>query len=56
MQIIRANNILILGRSIVQELNGVTLYAEKMYPTNLKKKKKKTLWPLFMDGVQLPQG
>ena len=20
------------------------------------KKKKKTLWPLFMDGVQLPQG
>ena len=21
-----------------------------------KKKKKKTLWPLFMDGVQLPQG
>ena len=22
----------------------------------LKLKKKKTLWPLFMDGVQLPQG
>ena len=22
----------------------------------LSKKKKKTLWPLFMDGVQLPQG
>ena len=21
-----------------------------------KNKKKKTLWPLFMDGVQLPQG
>ena len=21
-----------------------------------KKKKKKSLWPLFMDGVQLPQG
>ena len=30
----RNNNILILGRSLVQELNGVTLYAEKMYPTN----------------------
>ena len=23
---------------------------------NKKKKQKKTLWPLFMDGVQLPQG
>ena len=23
---------------------------------NLKKKQNKTLWPLFMDGVQLPQG
>ena len=24
--------------------------------SNAKLKKKKTLWPLFMDGVQLPQG
>ena len=24
--------------------------------SHLKKKKKQTLWPLFMDGVQLPQG
>ena len=24
--------------------------------TNCSKKKQKTLWPLFMDGVQLPQG
>ena len=23
---------------------------------SLKKKKKKTLWPIFMGGVQLPQG
>ena len=27
----------------------------KMYP-GLSQKKKKTLWPLFMDGIKLPQG
>ena len=30
----RANTIIILGRSLVQELNGKTLYAEKMYSPN----------------------
>ena len=29
---------------------------EKSIGTLLKKKNNKTLWPLFMDGVQLPQG
>ena len=30
------------------------VYARKKI--DIKKKKKKTLWPLFIDGVQLPQG
>ena len=29
------------------------VYARKKI--DIKKKKKKTLWPLFIDGVQLPQ-
>ena len=30
----RKNNILILRRSLAQDLNGTTLYAERMYPVN----------------------
>ena len=50
MQIIGANNILILGRSIVQELNGVTLYAEKMYPTNFALANKTFVLSLHYNG------
>ena len=30
----RGDSILTLGTSLIQKLNGKTLYAEKMYPTN----------------------
>ena len=30
-----ANNILVLGREFIQGVNGTTIYAEKMYSTNL---------------------
>ena len=38
---------------------GTVRYSQetiKFRTPSQKKKKKKTLWPLFMDGVQLPQG
>ena len=31
-------------------------YLQSMYHKCNSKKQKETLWPLFMDGVQLPQG
>ena len=39
---------------MVQKQN--TSLASPKYTEQLVKKKKNTLWPLFMDGVQLPQG
>ena len=37
---------------------GLAECAKKQQPQNIPevKKENKTLWPLFMDGVQLPQG
>ena len=34
----------------------IAIYAHDTTLKKKKKKKKQTLWPLFMDGVQLPQG
>ena len=42
-----------MNRQIVQE---DWLLKTRNHLERLKKKKKKTLWSLFMDGVQLPQG
>ena len=36
----RGDSILILGTSLIQKLNGKTLHAEKMYPTNFTVAKK----------------
>ena len=30
----RANNVLVLGKDFIQGINGITIYAEKMYSTN----------------------
>ena len=32
------------------------LWTRHKFKKEKKKKKSKTLWPFFMDGVQLPQG
>ena len=50
------------GTSVTEELNHSTpmLHFHATLKTsqtaNIKLKLKKTLWPLFIDGVQLPQG
>ena len=38
------------------KLINVRMLNQKIRRVNLKKKNFKTLWPLFMDGVQLSQG
>ena len=47
----RANDILILGRSLVEELNGKTLYAEKMYSPNFTVTNKTFVLSLHYNGV-----
>ena len=36
----KKNNILILGKDFVQEINGTTIYAEKLYSINFTEKNK----------------
>ena len=40
----KVNNVLVLGKAIVQGINGTTIYAEKMYSTNFTVNKKKLLF------------
>ena len=50
---IRSKGLLLFGLSYCKiSVIGQCLFNVKLN----KKKKKKTLWPLFRDGVQLPQG
>ena len=46
----KPSNILVLGKSIVQELNGKTLYAEEMYPVNFTVTDKNFCLSLHYDG------
>ena len=39
-------NILVLGKDIVQRINGTTTYAEKLYSINFTEKNKKILFEL----------
>ena len=40
---------------ITKEITGKSKVNSNKFPKSINKKKK-TLWPLFVDGVQLPQG
>ena len=46
----RANNILALGKDFIQRINGVTIYAEKMYSTNFTVTNKKFCLSLHYNG------
>ena len=46
----RGDSILILGTSLIQKLNGKTLFAEKMYPTNFTVANKTFVFSLHYNG------
>ena len=46
----RAHNILVLGKDFIQEINGTTIYAEKMYSTNFTMTNKKNCLSLRYNG------
>ena len=47
----KTSNDLVLGKILVQKLNGKTLYAEEMYPTNVSVTDKKFCLSLHDDGT-----
>ena len=46
----KVNNILVLGKDIIQEINGTTIYAEKMYLINFTKSKTRFCLSLHYNG------
>ena len=46
----RANNILVLGKDFIQGINGLTIYAEKMYSTNFTMTNKRFCLSLHDNG------
>ena len=58
--VVTFDELLIDGKSMLSI--GIMIFVSSRYGASeftqksLKKEKKKTLWPLFMDGVQLSQG
>ena len=44
----RTNNILVLGKNFTQEINGTTIYAEKLYSINFTEINKKILFELAL--------
>ena len=46
----KVNNLLVLGKALVQGINGTTIYAEKMYSTNLSVNNKKFRLSLHYNG------
>ena len=44
------NNILVLGKDFVQEINDTTIYAEKLYSINFTENNKKFCLSLHYDG------
>ena len=46
----KVNNVLVLGKALVQGINGTTIYAEKMYSTNLSVNNKKFRLSLRYNG------
>ena len=46
----RANNILVPGKDFIQEINGTTIYAEKMYSVNLSAAKARLCLSLHYNG------
>ena len=46
----KVNNIMVLGKAFVQEINSTTIYAEKMYSTNFTVNNKKFYLSLHYNG------
>ena len=46
----KVNNVLVLGKTLVQGINGTTIYAEKMYSTNFTVNNKKFCLSLHYNG------
>ena len=46
----RANNIYVLGKDLIQGINGTTIYAEKMYKTDFTEQDKKFVLSLHYNG------
>ena len=47
----KKNNILVLGKDFIQEINGTTIYAEKLYSNNFTEKNKKFCLSLHYNGA-----
>ena len=47
----KKNNILVLGKDFVQEINGTTIYAEKLYKINFTEKNKRICLSLHYNGA-----
>ena len=47
----KKNNILVLGKDFLQEINGITIYAEKLYKINFTEKNKKICLSLHYNGA-----
>ena len=46
----RSNNIYILGKDLIQGINGTTLYAESLYKTDFTQQDKKFVLSLHCNG------
>ena len=46
----KVNNVLVLGKALVQGINGTAIYAEKMYSTNFTVNNKKFCLSLYYNG------
>ena len=51
MIITKKNNILVLGKDFIQEINGRTIYAEKLYKINFTENNKKFCLSLHYNGA-----